>query len=118
GRARIGAEPELVGRARHRRLGSALRARPDANEPLLDRCRHRGRLAFGWNALGTNHVFVPGVEPAHDLDVRVGLAVGPRTGVLKTLTEGLVVGARAELRQAARLPVDLKGALALILERG
>src|SRR5204863_721007 len=63
-------------------------------------------------------VFVPRVQPAHHLDVRVRLSVRARTGVLRPLTEGLVVGARAIFRHRARLAVDLHRAFALIFERG
>src|SRR5437870_4218461 len=77
----------------------------------------RSGLPLRCTDLGTERVFVPGLLPADHLDVRGGLVVWPRAGVLNPLTESLVVGARTIFGQRARLAVHLNRASALIFER-
>ena len=75
-------------------------------------------LPFVAGDLRARRVFVPRVLPADHLDVRVRLLVRARAGVIDPLAEGLVVGARAILRERARLAVHLnRAALGLIFER-
>ena len=107
----------LVAGPGHRGLGRALRTGPQADEPLLHGSRHRRGLPFPGNDLRARDVFVPGVQPADDLDVRIRLPVGRVHVDLRPLARRLVVGADAILRQRAGLPVHLHGAVALILER-
>src|SRR5437667_415792 len=114
----IGPQPKCFRHPGHSGPGRALRTCPKADEPLLLRPRHRAGLPLRWTDLRTGRVFVPGVQPADHLDVRVRLSVWPRAGVLNPLTEGLVVDARTIFRQRARLSVHLNRALALIFERG
>ena len=66
--------------------------------------------------LGTGHVFVPGVQPADHLDVRVRFSIRPCAGVLNPLAEGLVVGAGTIFRERAGLSVHLNRAFALIFK--
>ena len=114
--ARVGPQPECLGGSRYRGLGRALRTRPKADEPLLHGRRHRRRLPLRRTYFRTRNVFVPGVQPADHLDVRVRLSVRPRAGVLNPLAEALVVGAGTIFRERARLSVHLNRAFALIFK--
>src|SRR5439155_22419992 len=100
-----------------RGLGRALGTGPQADEPLLDGARHRGRLPFPRNDLRTRYVFVPGVLPADNLDARIRLSIGPSARVLNPLARHLVIGANTIFRECAVLSVHLYGALPLIFER-
>ncbi len=117
-RGRIGAPFGPFVDAEGRRLRRALRARPQSDQPLLHRRRHRRRFTLTGNDFGARDVFVPRVLAAHDLDVRVRLSVRASARVLNALAGRLIVDAGAILRQRAGLAVDLDAAaVRLILER-
>src|SRR4029434_2607879 len=56
-------------------LARALRARQQANHPLLDGCRHRSGFALARDEFGTGNVFVPGVRSTEHFDTGATLAV-------------------------------------------
>src|SRR6185503_1894925 len=107
--AGVSAEPPCLRRPGKRGLRRALRAGPDADQPILHGRGHRSGLALRCTNLGADDVFIPGIEAADDFDVR-DLLCAARAGVLNALSVGLVVGARTELRERARLPVHLNRA--------
>src|SRR4029077_18861902 len=92
-RAGVGPPPQCLSGPGQGSLGRTLGTGPDADEPLLNGRRHRRGLPLRRTDLRTARIFVPGVQPADHLDVRVRLSVRPGAGVLSPLAEGLEVGA-------------------------
>src|SRR5215469_4752550 len=112
----VSPQPEYVRCPCYRSLGCALRTCPNADEALLHSSRHRGSLPLCRTDLRTRRVFIPGVQAADYLDIRVSLSVRPCAGVLGPLAEALVVRAGTIFCQRARLSLHLDHAFALIFQ--
>src|SRR4051812_18158769 len=95
-----------AGRGRDRGFRRAVRARPKANQPLLEHAAPWRSFALAGNDFGAWDVFVPNVLAADGLDVGVFLAVRARALDLGAVSRDLIVRADSILRELARLAVD------------